>query len=164
MEQTPLKTYILDVIKRSGPITFARYMALCLYHPEYGYYTQGPDRTGAQGDYFTSPDLHPIFARLIARQAAEMWEIVGRPSRFSWVEMGAGRGLFAQDFLVWVKDVLPDFASALEYVAIEPDSKRCARLGERWQAPTRVLRSLEELEPVTGCPFPTSWWMPFRSP
>ena len=83
VDQTPLKTFLLDTIKRSGPITFERYMGLCLYHPEYGYYTQGRRRTGAAGDYFTSPDLHPIFARLVARQAAEMWEVLGRPSPFS---------------------------------------------------------------------------------
>ena len=91
----------------------------------------------AGGDYFTSPDLHPIFARLVARQACEMWELLGRPSPFRWVEMGAGSGLFAQDFLSWVKSGLADFAGALEYVAIEPGPapqfekrKLCARSDE----------------------------------
>ena len=65
-------------------------MALCLYHPEFGYYMRGFERTGIRGDYFTSADLHPIFARLVARQAAEMWRVLGRPSVFTWVEMGAG--------------------------------------------------------------------------
>ena len=51
-------------------MTFERYMALSLYHPEFGYYTQGRERTGVGGDYFTSADLHPVFARLLARQAA----------------------------------------------------------------------------------------------
>jgi SAM-dependent MidA family methyltransferase len=157
VDQTPLKTFLLDTIKQSGPLTFAHYMALCLYHPDYGYYTQGRDRTGTEGDYFTSADLHPIFARLIARQAAEMWEILDRPSRFGWVEMGAGRGLFAQDFLSWVKSVLPDFASALDYVAIEPSPRQCAHLREHFtvgrRGPVRLLRTLEELEPITGCFF-----------
>jgi len=81
------------MIRRSGPMTFERYMEMCLYHPEFGYYMQGRERTGVAGDYFTSADLHPILARLIARQASEMWEILGRPSPFTWVEMGAGRGL-----------------------------------------------------------------------
>ena len=133
-------------------------MALCLYHPQYGYYTQGRDRTGVGGDYFTSPDLHPIFARLVARQAAEMWEMLGRPSRFSWVEMGAGRGLFAQDFLDWVKRVLPDFASALDYAAIEPGPRQCARVRERLaeaglEGTVRLLENLEQLAPITGCFF-----------
>src|SRR5208337_3060002 len=91
-------------------MTFERYMALCLYHPEFGYYTQGRERTGVAGDYFTSSDLHPVFARLVARQAAEMWNAMGRPEPFTWVEMGAGRGLFASDFLSWSAGALPEFS------------------------------------------------------
>jgi SAM-dependent MidA family methyltransferase len=155
---TPLKRLLLDTLRRTGAITFERYMALCLYHPEYGYYTQGRDRTGVEGDYFTSPDLHPIFARLVARQAAEMWDLLGRPSRFSWVELGAGRGLFAQDFLYWVKSVLPDFALALDYVAIEPSPRQGARLRQRLAESglaeaVRLLENLELLTPITGCFF-----------
>jgi SAM-dependent MidA family methyltransferase len=158
MCDTPLKGLLVDTLRRTGAITFERYMALCLYHPEYGYYTQGRDRTGVEGDYFTSPDLHPIFARLVARQAAEMWEMLGRPARFEWVEMGAGRGLFAQDFLSWVKRVLPDFASALDYTAIESGPRQCARLRERLAkeglaGAVRLLENLEQLTPITGCFF-----------
>ena len=98
MAHTPLKPLILETLRRTGPTTFERYMALCLYHPEFGYYTHGRERTGVEGDYFTSPDLHPVFARLVARQAAEMWNSMGSPKPFAWVEMGAGRGLFASDF------------------------------------------------------------------
>jgi SAM-dependent MidA family methyltransferase len=158
MCDTPLKRLLLDTLRRTGAITFERYMASCLYHPEYGYYTQGRNRTGAEGDYFTSPDLHPIFARLVARQAAEMWDMLGRPSRFSWVEMGAGRGLFAQDFLSWVKSAAPDFAPALDYAAIETGPRQSARLGERLAenglaGAVRLLENLEQLSPITGCFF-----------
>ena len=118
MTHTPLKTFILETLRRTGQMTFERYMALCLYHPEFGYYTQARERTGVRGDYFTSPDLHPVFARLVARQAAEMWSVMGSPKSFTWVEMGAGRGLFASDFLSWSASALPEFFAALEYVAI----------------------------------------------
>jgi len=157
---------VLDALRRSGPMTFARYMALCLYHPEHGYYMQGRERTGARGDYFTSADLHPIFARLIARQAAEIWEILGKPARFTWVEMGAGRGWFARDFLAWVAVARPDFRAALDYVAVEPGPRQRDRLLERLggeavataddgqrASKVRVLAGLEELEAVTGCFF-----------
>lgn len=158
MNQTPLKTLLLETLRRSGPITFERYMGLCLYHPEFGYYLRGRERTGVAGDYFTSSDLHPIFARLMARQAAEMWEALGGPSRFTWVEMGAGRGLFARDFLGWVKRALPDFAAALEYVAIEPGAQQRAQVRERLaeeglESAVRLAASLEELELVSGCFF-----------
>ncbi len=146
------------MLRGSGAITFEHYMALCLYHPEYGYYIEGGERTGFRGDYFTSPDLHPIFARLVARQATEMWESLDRPSGFKWVEMGAGRGFFARDFLRWVKGTRTDFFEALEYVAIEPGAKQRARLEERvvnevLGAHFSVRPTFEELEAVTGCFF-----------
>ena len=158
MDTTPLKTLLLDAIRQSGPITFERYMALCLYHPLHGYYMQGRDRTGIEGDFFTSPDLHPIFACLVARQAFEMWTILDRPLRFSWVEMGAGRGFFAHDFLVFVRREFPDFASALDYVVIEAGPKRLARVKERLagsglEGTVRFLDNLEQLAPFTGCFF-----------
>lgn len=139
-------------------MTFERYMALCLYHPEFGYYTQGRERTGIAGDYFTSPDLHPVFARLVARQAAEMWNAMGQPEPFTWVEMGPGRGLFASDFLSWSAEALPEFAAALEYIAIEPGSQQRQRIESRLTAAgvggkVRLLANLEELSPVAGCFF-----------
>src|SRR5690242_17900533 len=146
------------MIRRSGPMTFERYMEMCLYHPEFGYYMQGRERTGVAGDYFTSADLHPILARLIARQASEMWEILGRPSPFTWVEMGAGRGLFAVDFLRWARQWRPDFIGALEYVVVEPGPKQRARVLERvghesFPTQFRAIASLDELDPATGCFF-----------
>jgi SAM-dependent MidA family methyltransferase len=155
---TPLKTFLLEVLRRDAEITFERYMALCLYHPEFGYYTQGRERTGIAGDYFTSPDLHPVFARLVARQAAEMWNAMGQPEPFTWVEMGPGRGLFASDFLSWSAEALPEFAAALEYIAIEPGSQQRQRIGSRLSSAgvggkVRLLANLEELSPVAGCFF-----------
>lgn len=133
-------------------------MALCLYHPEHGYYMQGAERTGIAGDYFTSSDLHPVFARLVARQAAEMWEILGRPRGFTWVEMGAGRGLFARDFLAWIKRRWPELDRVLEYAVVEPGPRVRARLAEKFaeaglKGRIQVAATLEELPPVTGCFF-----------
>ncbi len=139
-------------------MTFERYMAHCLYHPDYGYYLNGRERTGAKGDYFTSSDLHPVFARLMARQAAEMWQLMGHPKPFTWVEMGAGRGLYACDFICWSELALPEFASALDYIAIEPGTLQQQRVQGRLNeaglaSKVRVLGNLEELSPVRGCFF-----------
>jgi SAM-dependent MidA family methyltransferase len=135
-------------------MTFERYMELCLYHPDYGYYAQGRERTGVRGDYFTSPDLHPIFARLLARQAAEIWGLLGQPRRLQWAEMGAGRGLFARDFLEWSRSALPEFFAALDYSIVEPAPRNRALLAEKLTGePCRVLASLEELDPAVGCFF-----------
>ena len=158
MRANPLTNLILETLRRNGPITFERYMELCLYHPEFGYYMQARERTGVAGDYFASPDLHPIFARLGARQGVEMWEALGRPAPFTWVEMGPGRGWFARDFLRWLKTAQPDMFGTLDYIAIEPGPQQRLRLSERLtedglESKVRLLSSLEELEPRTGCFF-----------
>lgn len=139
-------------------MNFERYMELCLYHPEFGYYMQGSERTGVRGDYFTSADLHPVFARLVAGQAAEMWEILQRPPQFLWVEMGSGSGRFAADFLRWAKTSRSDFYETLEYVVVEPGPRRRARALDRITKEVdgprfRAIASIEELDPVSGCFF-----------
>lgn len=153
MTHTPLRGLLLETLRRIGPMTFERYMVQCLYHPEFGYYTNGCERTGVAGDYFTSSDLHPVFARLVARQAAEMWKVMRQPQLFTWVEMGAGRGLFAADFLSWSALALPEFYGALDYVAIEPGSLQRQRLEARLTGfgnKVRLIANLEELSPATG--------------
>lgn len=158
MAATPLLPILIDLIRRSGPISFERYMELCLYHSEHGYYMQSMDRTGIRGDYFTSPDLHPVFARLVARQAVEMWERLGRPPRFTWIEMGPGRGYFAHDFLSGARHQNSAFYQALEYVAVEPSERQRVRLQEKFvgndlRQKTRIVPSLGEVDSVTGCFF-----------
>ena len=95
---TPLATLLAERIRRFGPITFAEYMRECLYHPLHGYYSQPEARRFT--DYYTSVDVHPIFGRLLARQFAEMWEQLGRPSEFQLVEAAAGTGRLAGTF--WI--------------------------------------------------------------
>ncbi|MBI3647096.1 MAG: SAM-dependent methyltransferase, partial [Acidobacteriales bacterium] len=114
--QTPLGKLLAARIRERGPITFADYMAECLYHPEHGYYSRAESQRFA--DYYTSVDVHPIFGRLLARQFAEMWERCGRPVEFSVVEAGAGVGRLAAHVLDFAARVLPEFYAALRYVAV----------------------------------------------
>src|SRR5579871_5346289 len=88
-----LAARILD----AGPMPFAEFMRECLYHPVHGYYS----RASAQrfGDYYTSVDVHPVFGRLLARQFAEMWEVLGSPRIFTLVEAAAGVGRLAGHIL-----------------------------------------------------------------
>ncbi len=119
---TPLAELFADRIRRFGPITFADYMRECLYHPLHGYYSKA--ETERFADYYTSPDVHPIFGRLLARQFAEMWERLGRPEEFSLVEAGAGVGRLAMHILDFCEAKLPDFYAALRYVAVERSDLR----------------------------------------
>ncbi len=71
-----LRELVADRIRTSGPISFAEYMELSLYHPELGYYARAARKTGRAGDFFTSVDVGPIFGELLAKQFAEMWRVM----------------------------------------------------------------------------------------
>jgi len=119
---TPLAELLAERIRRFGPMTFADYMRECLYHPVQGYYSKAESKRFA--DYYTSVDVHPIFARLLARQFAEMWECLERPAEFTLVEAGAGVGRFAAQVLDFCEAKLPAFYDALKYVAVERSASR----------------------------------------
>ena len=87
-----LERRIRDEIAAAGPMPFDRFMRLALYDPSLGYYRRGRDPFGAEGDYYTSSQLQPVFGRLIAQKIAEWETRLGRPRDFTVVELGAGRG------------------------------------------------------------------------
>ncbi len=126
---TPLAAILAERIRRFGPITFAEYMREALYHPLHGYYSK-PEATRF-ADYYTSVDVHPIFGRLLARQFAEMWQVMGRPQKFTVVEAGAGVGRLARHILEFARAKLPEFYGALYYVAVERSPLRSEQLGNR---------------------------------
>jgi SAM-dependent MidA family methyltransferase len=99
-------------------ISFAQFMDWALYDPESGYYSRGA-AIGKRGDFLTASHYGPWFAELLAKQAAELWQTLGKPSSFDWVEMGAGQGRFAADFLRYCQGNEPEFFEALQYKIIE---------------------------------------------
>ena len=90
-----LEAAIRDEIAATGPMTFARFMELALYHPERGYYRNAAARPGRDGDFLTAPEAHPIFGQAIARLAIDVWSALGRPATFTIREHGAGSGALA---------------------------------------------------------------------
>lgn len=143
-----LRARIAEEIRRQGPIPFSRYMELCLYDQELGYYARTKEQFGKAGDFYTSGDVHAVFGRLLARQLDEMWRALDAPSRLNLIELGPGRGLVAQDVLDWAKKKFPDFLDALHYMLVERSASLRARLRERFaqmEAKVSVLGSLEEV-------------------
>ena len=128
-----LRKRVADEIARSGPIPFSRYMELCLYEPELGYYSRAREQFGKAGDFYTSSDVHAVFGRLLARQFEEMWRTMDSPERIDLVELGPGRGLFARDVLDWSAKQFPNFSHALRYVLVEQSSHLREKLRERLQ-------------------------------
>jgi SAM-dependent MidA family methyltransferase len=103
-------------IEQEGPLPFADFMETALYDPEFGYYMTPGTRIGRDGDYYTSPDVHPLFAELIGRQIARATEGF---QDFTIVEMGAGKGLLARHLLDSYRRENQDFLSRIHYLVVE---------------------------------------------
>jgi SAM-dependent MidA family methyltransferase len=133
-QEEGLKGFILSQIEERGPVPFSQFMEWCLYHPDYGYYQSGRAKIGKDGDYYTSPSVHPLFGHLIAKQLYQMAEILGGES-FDLVEMGGGKGFLCEDILDWTKRNRPAFYHRLKYHLLETSphflKEQKERLSER---------------------------------
>jgi SAM-dependent MidA family methyltransferase len=123
-----LREKIEQEIRAQGPVRFSRYMEMCLYDPELGYYSRNADQFGKAGDFYTSSDVHAVFGRLMARQFEEMWRVLGSPEKVVIRELGPGRGLFARDVFDWVEKKFPEFFAALRYELCESSPALRSRL------------------------------------
>ncbi|MBF0214989.1 MAG: SAM-dependent methyltransferase [Magnetococcales bacterium] len=139
---SPMMTLLRqEILKHGGVISFHRFMALALYHPEHGYYMSGRVRVGQGGDFVTAPELTSLFGELLTLQCIEIWQRLGAPDRFEVVEMGGGSGRLALDLLTTARR-FPDFfaALALRMVETSPDftQRQQHRLHEAGFGPDRV--------------------------
>ncbi|HTO80557.1 MAG TPA: SAM-dependent methyltransferase [Methylocystis sp.] len=114
---TALGEEITAAIEREGPMRLDRYMALCLQHPRYGYYTTH-DPFGAQGDFITAPEISQMFGEMVGLWLADAWALSGAPQQARVVELGPGRGTLMADVLRALR-VAPGLSERLEVDLIE---------------------------------------------
>jgi len=170
---TTLEQRIIDRINKEGPITFEAFMDMALYHPGLGYYACPQTTTiGRDGDFYTSPHLHPVFGAMIGKQLMEMWIIMERPSCFHAVEIGAGVGYLCKDIFDYLLKPSEDpattqdksgFLNSLNYVIVEPydhfqerQKGLLKKISENPPAPQHFIswtRSLNDLGDIIGCIF-----------
>jgi len=108
---------IVDEINAEGKISFARYMALALYHPQWGYYRTALQKFGPEGDFITAPELSPLFGECVARWCQAEMQALNRPACI--LEFGAGSGRLAATLLNTLDklNALPDTYYILELSA-----------------------------------------------
>jgi SAM-dependent MidA family methyltransferase len=156
-----LADVIIERIKANPKqrITFAEYMDMVLYHPEFGYYFTQAVNIGRLGDFFTSVHLGADFGEMLAVQFAQMWQILGKPVPFLLVEMGAGQGFLAADILNYLQQQHKDLFTILEYIIIEKSNTlkelQQQKLHKFKQEINLRWCNLEEIEnnSVVGCFF-----------
>jgi SAM-dependent MidA family methyltransferase len=79
----------------NGVISFAQFMQLALYSPRLGYYQNGLQKFGAQGDFITAPEMGELFACGLVNSLVS----VSNDFTARLLEIGAGTGQLAADVL-----------------------------------------------------------------
>lgn len=130
---TPLERLIAELIAAEGPMRIDRFMALCLGHPQHGYYITR-DPLGERGDFVTAPEVSQTFGELVGVWAVGAWAAMGQPAAFSLVELGPGRGTLMADVLRTVRKAAPAVAAAARVHLVETSpvlrARQRAALGE----------------------------------
>lgn len=93
-EQLPLGDVFRRLIRATGPISVAQFMA-----ESNARYYSGKDPLGQAGDFVTAPEVSQMFGELIGLWCADMWVRAGRDEAVHYVELGPGRGTLAKDAL-----------------------------------------------------------------
>ena len=135
---TPLKSLIRAAIEADGPMPLDRYMALCLGHPAHGYYATR-DPFGAAGDFVTAPEISQMFGELIGLWVAEVWRMMGSPSRVALIELGPGRGTLMADMLRAGR-AAPGFLDAAEVTLVETSPTLREAQAKTLAASARAIR------------------------
>lgn len=87
-----------EIDRAGGWIGFDRYMALALYQPGLGYYSNGKPIFGPVGDFVTAPELTPLFGAALSRQVGS-WMAACAGDDPLVIEFGAGTGALASQLL-----------------------------------------------------------------
>ncbi|MBI5881873.1 MAG: SAM-dependent methyltransferase [Elusimicrobia bacterium] len=113
-------------------------------------------RRTAKADFFTAPELHPVFAEVLAgeisRGLSEL-ERSGAPRPYSIVEMGSGSGLLAEQVIAALRRDGPGRSQGVRYVLVERERKllvssvlKLSETGMRVSG----LSDISELNPTAG--------------
>jgi SAM-dependent MidA family methyltransferase len=143
-----LKEILFQEIQEKGPIPFSRYMEVCLYHPDMGYYQRQENITGPAGDFYTAPHVHSLFGQTLSRWVRNKALEMGL-DEVTVLELGPGNGQLAQDIL----DHWDPKGPSLSMILVETGGPRKRDLEARFSGlPVRVLSPSEigNLGPVEG--------------
>jgi SAM-dependent MidA family methyltransferase len=145
-----LQTYVEELIREKGQITFAEFMDIALYKEGQGYY-QKENPFGQQGSFYTSVNASESFGRTLAKSFVYIANECGLDKRFC--EMGAGSGMLANDILNYLKASEPEFYAEIDYYIIEKSEhliKRQQELIEKEHAGKVKWIPFEQLNDFNG--------------
>ncbi len=121
---------LVDLAGEDGFLPFDIFTEVALYEPYAGYYERTEHVPGPKGDFYTAPQVNPLFGRALARRILSVHRSLGSPKSFRIVELGSGDGALALSILT---ELLRKGADAVhwEYVLAERSSALRKRCSER---------------------------------
>ncbi|MFD1199379.1 class I SAM-dependent methyltransferase [Brucella gallinifaecis] len=118
MPDTSLKDRLKRLIRTTGPISIADYMAACLGDREAGYYTTR-EPFGRDGDFITAPEISQMFGELIGIWCVGVGEGFERPANAILCEIGPGRGTLMSDMLRTITRLAPQISHSMRVAMVE---------------------------------------------
>ncbi|MEM7600856.1 MAG: SAM-dependent methyltransferase, partial [Verrucomicrobiota bacterium] len=96
-----LRNFLQETFRKAGgAVPFDQFMAMALYDPSWGFYTNAiEDIGGSRGDFATAATLTKGLGRSIARWIQEEQEHHQWEAPVTVIEVGAGNGALAQEVL-----------------------------------------------------------------
>lgn len=142
------------IAAHGGWLSFDHWMTQALYAPGLGYYAAGNvkladtdgDVRAPAGDFVTAPQLTPLFARTLARQAAQ---VLRQTQTDAVLEFGAGTGALAEGVL---RELDAMGLDQTRYLILEVSADLRARQAERLAAFGERVQWLDALpQRFAGC-------------
>lgn len=97
-------------------LSFERFMELCLYDPDHGYYSRHIQTVGADGDFATTPTLSPLLAEALAHS-------IRNSGLRDVIEVGPGNGALANALVSRIRTPFLTLRKKVRYHVVEPSPR-----------------------------------------
>ena len=140
-----LENKIKSEIKNNGFVTLDRFIEICLYDVESGYYIRN-NPIGKRGDYITSPEISQLFGELLGLYIIDYWNNYIR-SEFALIELGPGKGTLMKDLLRISKE-FKEFYKLINLKLVEKNKKLELIQKKLLKVKSKDVNNIEWLEDI----------------
>ena len=109
------------MINQNGTHSIDKFIEKALYDKKFGYYSKKIHLV-KNGDFVTAPLISPLFSEMISVWVISFWIKLGKPKKFSFVELGPGNGAFCKTFCRVLKN-FPEFKKSVKIYLLEKSEK-----------------------------------------
>ena len=109
------------MINLNGVQSVDKFIENALYDKSYGYYSK-KNPFGKKGDFVTAPLISPLFSEMILIWVVSYWINLGKPKKFSFVELGPGNGAFCKTFCMTLEK-FPQFKKSVKIYLLEKSER-----------------------------------------